>query len=150
MSDLGTKTKSGQAIHRQSTISFDMTIQRRSLLYLAPDFLGYILAIGLCCLSLVISRSRDDLILAAVVSAAGNYVFIAGKLPVSAMAGFIGNLQIIIFFGILYVIAIDELLNEHLIRWTSRTATLLRISLLPSYLGLTLLGVALIIPPARS
>ncbi len=150
MSDLGTKTESGQAIHRQSTISFDMTIQRRSLLYLAPDFLGYILAIGLCCLSLVISRSRDDLILAAVVSAAGNYVFIAGKLPVSAMAGFIGNLQIIIFFGILYVIAIDELLNEHLIRWTSRTATLLRISLLPSYLGLTLLGVALIIPPARS
>jgi hypothetical protein len=66
------------------------------------------------------------------------------------MAGFIGNLQIIIFFGILYVIAIDELLNEHLIHWTSRSATLLRISLLPSYLGLTLLGVALIIPPASS
>lgn len=146
MSRLGTKTLSGQAIHRQSTISFDISIERRSLLYLAPDFLGYILAIGLCCLSLVISRSRDDLILAAVVSAAGNYVFIAGKLPVSAMAGFIGNLQIIIFFGILYVIAADELLNEHLILWRTRTATLLRIGLLPSYLGLTLLGVALIIP----
>lgn len=150
MSDLGIKTKPGEPIHRQSTISFDIRIERRSLLYLAPDFLGYILAIGLCCLSLVISRSRDDLILAAVVSAAGNYVFIAGKLPVSAMAGFIGNLQIIIFFGILYVIAIDELLNEHLIHWTSRNASLLRISLLPSYLGLTLLGVALIIPPVRS
>ncbi len=148
MSNLGTQTRPGQDIHRQPTISFDIEIERRSLLYLAPDFLGYILAIGLCSLSLVISRSRDDLILAAVVSAAGNYVFIASKLPVSAMAGFIGNLQIIIFFGILYVIAIDELLNEHLIHWTSRSATLLRISLLPSYLGLTLLGVALIIPPA--
>lgn len=150
MSNLGTQTRPGQDIHRQPTISFDIEIERRSLLYLAPDFLGYILAIGLCSLSLVISRSRDDLILAAVVSAAGNYVFIASKLPVSAMAGFIGNLQIIIFFGILYVIAIDELLNEHLIHWTSRSATLLRISLLPSYLGLTLLGVALIIPPASS
>ena len=150
MSNLGTQTRPGQDIHRQPTISFDIEIERRSLLYLAPDFLGYILAIGLCCLSLVISRSRDDLILAAVVSAAGNYVFIASKLPVSAMAGFIGNLQIIIFFGILYVIAIDELLNEHLIHWTSRSATLLRICLLPSYLGLTLLGVALIIPPASS
>jgi len=150
MSNLGTQTRPGQDIHRQPTISFDIEIERRSLLYLAPDFLGYILAIGLCSLSLVISRSRDDLIVAAVVSAAGNYVFIASKLPVSAMAGFIGNLQIIIFFGILYVIAIDELLNEHLTHWTSRSATLLRISLLPSYLGLTLLGVALIIPPASS
>jgi hypothetical protein len=150
MSDLGIQSKPGEPIHRQSTISFDIRIERRSLLYLAPDFLGYILAIGLCCLSLVISRSRDDLILAAVVSAAGNYVFIAGKLPVSAMAGFIGNLQIIIFFGILYVIAVDELLNEHLAHWTSRHASLLRIGLLPSYLGLTLLGVALIIPPVRS
>lgn len=150
MSDLGIETTHGEAINRQSTISFDIRIERRSLLYLAPDFLGYILAIGLCCLSLLISRSRDDLILAAVVSAAGNYVFIAGKLPVSAMAGFIGSLQIIIFFGILYVIAIDELLNEHLVHWTSRSAIWLRISLLPSYLGLTLLGVALVIPPARS
>ena len=53
-------------------------------------------------MALLISRSRDDLILAAVVSAGGNYVFIAGKLPVTAMSGFIGNLQIIIFLGILY------------------------------------------------
>ena len=150
MNDLGVEPRAGQAIHRQSTISFDIAIERRSLLYLAPDFLGYILAIGLCCLSLVISRSRDDLILAAVVSAAGNYVFIASKLPVSAMAGFIGNLQIIIFVGILYVIAADELLNHHLVSWQTRQATLLRIGLLPSYLGLTLLGVALIIPPVGS
>ena len=35
----------------------------------APDFLGYMLAIGLCCMSLLITHSRDDLILAAVVSA---------------------------------------------------------------------------------
>ena len=71
----------------QPTVSFDLPIQRRSLLFVAPDFLGYMLAVGLCCMSLMITRSRDDLILAAVVSAGGNYVFIAGKLPVTAMTG---------------------------------------------------------------
>jgi len=111
MSDLGIRPEANVPIRRQSTVSFDIAIERRSLLYLAPDFLGYMLAIGLCCLSLVISRSRDDLILAAVVSAASNYVYIAGKLPVTAMAGFIGSLQVIIFCGILYVIAADEILN---------------------------------------
>ena len=38
-------------------------------------------------MSLLITLSRDDLILAAVVSAGGNYVFIAGNLPVTAMTG---------------------------------------------------------------
>ena len=52
---------------------------------MAPDFLGYMLAVGLCCMSLLITHSRDDLILAAVVSAVGNYVFIAGKLSVTAI-----------------------------------------------------------------
>ena len=78
MSDLGRPTAEAGAVRRQSTVSFDLPIQRRSLLFVAPDFLGYMLAVGLCCMSLLITRSRDDLILAAVVSAGGNYVFIAG------------------------------------------------------------------------
>ena len=91
---------------RQPAVSLDLLIRRRSLLYVAPDFLGYMLAIGLCCMSLLITHSRDDLILAAVVSAGGNFVYIAGELPVTAMAGFIGNLQLIIFLGILYVVCL--------------------------------------------
>ena len=69
MSDLGRPTAEAGAVRRQSTVSFDLPIQRRSLLFVAPDFLGYMLAVGLCCMSLLITRSRDDLILAAVVSA---------------------------------------------------------------------------------
>ena len=109
MSDLGRPPEEGVVVRRQSTVSFDLPIQRRSLLFVAPDFLGYMLAVGLCCMSLLITHSRDDLILAAVVSAGGNYVFIAGNLPVTAMTGFIGNLQLIIFLGILYVVAADEI-----------------------------------------
>lgn len=146
MSDLGRPPIQNLPIRRQPTVSFDIGIERRSMLYLAPDFLGYMLAVGLCSLSLMISRSRDDLILAAVVSAASNYVFIAGKLPVTAMAGFIGTLQLIIFVGILYVVAGDEILDQHLSNYTPRVANLLRMGLLPSYLGLTCLGIALIIP----
>lgn len=136
----------GMSIIRQQTVIFEMFINRISLLWFTPDFLGYILAVGLCCMSLLISRSRDDLILAAVVSAGGNYVFIAGKLPVTAMSGFIGNLQIIIFVGILYVVAADELIDHHLSRYSQRISSLLRLGLLPSYLAFTLFGVYLIIP----
>jgi hypothetical protein len=50
-------------------------------------------------MSLLITRSRNDLILAAVVSAGGNYVFITGNLSVTAITGFIGNLQLIILRG---------------------------------------------------
>jgi len=53
---------------------------------------------------LLIDCSRDDLILVAVVSAAGNYVFLARVLPVVAMAGFIGQLQFVVLGKILYVI----------------------------------------------
>jgi hypothetical protein len=116
------------------------------LLHLAPDFLGYMLAIGLCCMSLLITHSRDDLILAAVVSAGGNFVYIAGKLPVTAMAGFIGNLQLIIFLGILYVVAADELIDSHLIVLNERVSQVLRVLLLPSYVGITLLAIFMIIP----
>ena len=121
-------------------------MKRRSLLFVAPDFLGYMLAVGLCCMSLLITHSRDDLILAAVVSAGGNYVFIAGKLPVTAMTGFIGNLQLIIFLGILYVVAADELIDVQLVNINARFAQWLRVMLLPSYVGMTLLGIGWIIP----
>ena len=43
--------------------------------------------------------------------AGGNFVCIAGKLPVIAMVGFIGNLQLILFLRILYVVAADELMS---------------------------------------
>jgi hypothetical protein len=146
MSDLGQPSEEGVVIRRQSTVSFDLPIQRRSLLFVAPGFLGYMLAVGLCCMSLLITHSRDDLILAAVVSAGGNYVFIAGNLPVTAMTGFIGNLQLIIFLGILYVVAADEMIDNQLTHYSQRISRILRVLLLPSYVGITILGVALIIP----
>jgi hypothetical protein len=146
MSDLGRPPEEGVVVRRQSTVSFDLPIQRRSLLFVAPDFLGYMLAVGLCCMSLLITHSRDDLILAAVVSAGGNYVFIAGNLPVTAMTGFIGNLQLIIFLGILYVVAADEMIDNQLTHYSQRISRILRVLLLPSYVGITILGIALIIP----
>ena len=146
MNDLGHPTAPGVAVRRQPTVSLDVPIQRRSLLFVAPDFLGYMLAVGLCCMSLLITRSRDDLILAAVVSAGGNYVFIAGQLPVTAMTGFIGSLQLIIFLGILYVVAADELIDHQLSNFSERFAQWLRVLLLPSYVGMTLFGIWWIIP----
>ena len=146
MSDLGRSRADGEVIRRQPAVSLDLPIQRRSLLYVAPDFLGYMLAVGLCFMSLLITHSRDDLILAAVVSAGGNFVFIAGKLPVTAMAGFIGNLQLIIFLGILYVVAADELIDQHLLNVNDRLSRVLRVLLLPSYVAMTLIGVFWIIP----
>ena len=146
MNDLGRPVAEGVAVRRQPTVSFDLPIQRRSLLFVAPDFLGYLLAVGLCCMSLLITRSRDGLILAAVVSAGGNYVFIAGNLPVTAMTGFIGNLQLIIFLGLLYVVAADELIDNQLSLISARLAAVLRLLLLPSYVGMTLLGIGWIIP----
>ena len=41
------------------------------------------------------------------------------------MAGFIGNLQLIIFLGILYVVAADELIDSHLIVLNERVSQLL-------------------------
>ena len=71
MSDLGRPLAAGEVIRRQPAVSLDLPIQRHSLLYVAPDFLGYMLAVGLYIMSLLITHSRDDLILAAVVSAGG-------------------------------------------------------------------------------
>ena len=146
MSDLGRPTTNGIPIRRQPAVLCALPRKRRSLLLVAPDLLGYMLAVGLCCMSLLITHSRDDLILAAVVSAGGNYVFIAGKLPVTAMTGFIGNLQLIIFLGILYVVAADELIDVQLVNINARFAQWLRVLLLPSYVGMTLLGIGWIIP----
>ena len=44
MSDLGQTTKKGVVNSRQSTVSFYLPIQLRSLLFVATDFLGYMLA----------------------------------------------------------------------------------------------------------
>ena len=64
------------------------------------------------------------------------------------MAGFIGNLQLIIFLGILYVVAADEyeLIDSHLIVLNERVSQVLGVLLLPSYVGITLLAIFMIIP----
>ena len=62
------------------------------------------------------------------------------------MAGFIGNLQLIIFLGILYVVAADESIDSHLIVLNERVSQVLRVLLLPSYVGITLLAIFMIIP----
>ena len=62
------------------------------------------------------------------------------------MAGFIGNLQLIIFLGILYVVAADELIDSHLIVLNERVSQVMRVLLLPSYVGITLLPIFMIIP----
>lgn len=146
LGNLGHPLSGRQTFISQRCISFDLELERVSLLYFAPDFMGYFLAIGLCSLSLVIVRSRDDLILAAVVSSTSNYVLIADKMPVSAMNGFIGNLQLILIVGILYVVGADEVIDQHLKDYSPRVATLLRYGILPSYLLATYAAIALIIP----
>ena len=55
-------------------------------------------------------------------------------------------MQIIIFVGILYVVAADELIDQHLSRYSQGISSVLRLGLLPSYLAFTLFGVYLIIP----
>ena len=62
------------------------------------------------------------------------------------MAGFIGNLQLIIFLGILYVVAADELIDSHLIVLNERVSQVLRVLLLLIYVGITLLAIFMIIP----
>lgn len=146
MTDLGITQLHDLSLYRQPMIVLQIPIERLSLLAFMPDFLGYILAFGLCCISLLIRRSRDDLVLAAALSAGGNYVFIADKLPVTAMNGFIGNLQLIFFMGVLFVVSADELIDNQLSNFTPQISRLLHIFVLPSYLVLTLLGVYLIIP----
>ena len=42
---LGGPLADGEVIRRQPAVSLDLLIRRRSLLFVAPDFLGYMLAI---------------------------------------------------------------------------------------------------------
>ena len=48
--------------------------------------------------------------------------------------------------GILYVVAADELIDNHLSQLSARFAQVLRVLLLPSYVGITLFGIWWIIP----
>ena len=45
-----------------------------------------------------------------------------------------------------YVVAADEIIDHHLSSYTPRVSNLLRVVLLPSYLAITFLGIAWIIP----
>jgi hypothetical protein len=146
LSNLGHPSSPPGATDRAEGVVSSMELRRQSRLYLLPDFLGYMLAIGLCVLALLIRRTRDDLILAAVVSAAGNYVYLAGILPVGAMSGFIGQLQLVILAGILYVALADEVIDHQLQDLPLGWLTLLRAVVLPSYLFFTMLAIYLIIP----
>jgi len=89
---------------------------RQASLYLVPDFPNYMLAIGF--------------ILAAMVSAAGNYVLLVGILPVGAMAGFISQLQFVILGGILHVVGTDEVSDHHSSALPACWRTLLRSAVL--------------------
>jgi hypothetical protein len=146
LSSLGRPAGGGPTAAGAQTVTTSIEVVRRSRLHLVPDFLGYILAVGLCVLALLIQRTRDDLILAAVVSAAGNYVFLAGILPVGAMSGFIGRLQLVILAGILYVVGADEIIDHNLGRVAPGRAAFLRSAVLPSYLLITMIAIYLIIP----
>ena len=44
------------------------------------------------------------------------------------------------------MVAADELIDSHLIVLNERVSQVLRVLLLPSYVGITLLGILLIIP----
>ena len=128
------------------TFELNIPLARRSELALLSSFLGDFLAIGLCMLSLIIPHSRDDLILGAVFSAAGNSIFLAQLLPISALSGFTGSIQLIIYLGILYVIIADELLDRAFRGAAERFLHVMRPMLLPSYVLGTLFAIYRVIP----
>lgn len=128
------------------TLQLSIPLTRRSGLALLSSFLGDLLAIGLCMLSLIIPYSRDDLILGAVFAAAGNSIFLAQLLPISALSGFAGYIQLIIYVGILYVVIADELLDRVFRGPAERLLRFIRPLLLPSYVLGTLLAIYKVIP----
>ena len=134
------------AVSVRPVIDLAIPIQRRSQLTLVSSFLGDFLAIGLCILALVIRESRDDLILGAVFAAAGTSVFLAQMLPVSALAGFAGQFQVIIYVGIVYVVIADELLDRVFSAASERIISRMRPWLLPSYVIGTVSAIYLITP----
>lgn len=145
-SQFGLPNKGRNGIAIQPVVDISMTIQRRSELALVSSFLGDFLAVVLCILALIIRHSRDDLILGAIFSAAGNSVFLAQILPVSALSGFTGQIQIIIYLGIVYVVIADELLDRIFSGPTEVAVRILRPLLLPSYVLATVIAIYLITP----
>jgi hypothetical protein len=139
----------GQGDHEVSSrpvVDLSLVIRRRSELALWSSFLGNFLAIGLCILALIIRDSRDDLILAAVFSAAGNSIYLAQLLPASALSGFAGQFQVIIYVGIVYVVIADELLDRVFSSQAESVLRYLRPVLLPSYVLATIVSVYQVLP----
>lgn len=145
-SQFGLPNQDSDGIAIQPVVDLSLTIRRRSELALVSSFLGDFLAVVLCILALIIRHSRDDLILGAIFSAAGNSVFLAQLLPVSALSGFTGQIQIIIYLGIVYVVIADELLDRIFSGPTEIAVRVLRPLLLPSYVLATVLAIYWITP----
>ena len=144
--NLGMPDRASGAVYQGPVVNGLIEMRRRGHLEFIPSFLGYFLAIGLCVLALGISRSRDDLILGAVVSAAANSVYLAEILPVSALGGFSGQIQVIIYVGILYAATADELIDHVPQAWSLKLKTGLKLSLLPIYLLGTVVAIYAIVP----
>ena len=145
-SQFGLQLQDTDGIAIQPVVDLSVAINRRSELALVSSFLGDFLAVVLCILALIIRHSRDDLILGAIFSAAGNSVFLAQLLPVSALSGFAGQIQIIIYLGIVYVVIADELLDRIFSGSTENIVKALRPLLLPSYVLATVLAIYWITP----
>lgn len=145
-SQFGLPLQDSNAIAIQPVVDLSVLIRRRSELALVSSFLGDFLAVVLCILALIIRHSRDDLVLGSIFSAAGNSVFLAQLLPVSALSGFAGQIQIIIYLGIVYVVIADELLDRIFTGATESVVKVLRPLLLPSYVLSTAIAIYLITP----
>lgn len=146
-SHLGLPGQAGKGVASSPIVELSLPIRRRIELALLSSFLGNFLAIGLCILALIIRDSRDDLILGAVFSAAGNSIFLAQLLPASALSGFAGQFQVIIYVGIVYVVMADELLDRVFNSQAESLLRYLRPALLPSYVLATVISVYHILPP---
>lgn len=145
-SQFGLPLQDSDGVSIQPVVDLSVMIRRRSELALISSFLGDFLAVLLCILALIIRHSRDDLILGSIFSAAGNSVFLAQLLPVSALSGFAGQIQIVIYLGIVYVVIADELLDRIFSGSTEAVVTVLRPLLLPSYVLATVLAIYWITP----
>lgn len=145
-SHLGLHSEGKNVVSSRPVVDLSLVIRRRSELALWSSFLGNFLAIGLCVLALIIRDSRDDLILGAVFSAAGNSIYLAQLLPASALSGFAGQFQVIIYVGIVYVVIADELLDRVFSSQAESLLRYLRPVLLPSYVLATMVSVYYILP----
>lgn len=128
------------------TVDVLIRMQRRGHLEIVPSFLGYFLAIGLCVLALAIKGNRNDLVLAGVVAAAGNSIYLAQLLPVSALSGFSGQIQVIVYVGVVYTAIADELIDHLSSSDQNVTSWVFQSALLPVYLAATLLSIWLALP----